>query len=101
MAGDAAPRAIGQIDLAVARNPDALVDRGGGYFEVADDAELVSAKPGDDGTGALVQGSLEQANVNLSDEMVSLMLVQRAYAADAQVVQAGDQMMSIVNGLRR
>lgn len=100
MPGEASPRAVGQIDLAVARNPDTLVDRGGGYFEAADDAELLSVKPGD-GAGTLVQGSIEQANVNLSDEMVSLMLVQRAYAADAQVVQAGDQMMSIVNGLRR
>lgn len=101
IAGDAAPREIGRIDLAVARNPDALVDHGGGYFEIGDDSDVVSARPGDDGTGLLVQGALEQGNVNLSNEMVTLMLVQRAYAANAQVVQAGDQIMSIVNGLRR
>jgi flagellar basal-body rod protein FlgG len=33
--------------------------------------------------------------------MVTLMMMQRAYAASAQVVQAGDQLMSIVNGLKR
>jgi flagellar basal-body rod protein FlgG len=33
--------------------------------------------------------------------MVSLMILQRAFAANAQVVQAGDQLMSIANSLRR
>ncbi|MGJ3628952.1 flagellar basal body rod C-terminal domain-containing protein [Sphingomonas sp. MMS24-JH45] len=37
----------------------------------------------------------------MTGQMVQLMLVQRAYAANAQVVQAADQMMSLANGLRR
>ena len=49
----------------------------------------------------LVQGSIETSNVQLSDEMVTLLLMQRAYGASAQVVQAGDQLMSIINGLKR
>ena len=36
-----------------------------------------------------------------SEEMVTLMLLQRTYAANAQLVQAGDQLMSIANNLRR
>jgi len=48
-----------------------------------------------------VQGALEQSNVQLADEMVSLMMMQRAYAANAQLVQAGDQLMAIANGLKR
>jgi len=100
-ASDPAARQIGQIDMVMPRDPDLLVAQGGGYYEVPDDGALNNLAPGQDGAGSLVQGGIEQGNVNLSDEMVALMLVQRAYSANAQVVQAGDQMMSIVNGLRR
>lgn len=101
MTGETAAREIGQIDLVQVRDPDALVDRGNGYYEAADESQTVAAKAGDDGAGTFVQGALEQGNVNLSDEMVTMMLVQRAYSASAQVIQAGDQLMSIANGLRR
>jgi flagellar basal-body rod protein FlgG len=101
MTGESAAREIGQIDLVQIHDPNDLVDRGNGCFEIADDAQTVAAKAGEDGAGTFVQGSIEQGNVNLSDEMVTMMLVQRAYSASAQVVQAGDQLMSIANGLRR
>ena len=85
----------------MAKNPASLVDQGGGYFVPSDDSGIVSVKPGEEGGGTFVQGSLEGSNVQLSDEMVNMLMVQRAYGASAQVVQAGDQLMSIVNGLRR
>ena len=50
---------------------------------------------------SLMQGSLEASNVELTTEMVTLLLMQRAYGANAQVLQAGDQLMQIANGLRR
>ena len=59
------------------------------------------AVAGEDGSGALVQGSIERSNVDMSSEMIELLMVQRAYAANAQIVQAADQLMSIANGLRR
>jgi flagellar basal-body rod protein FlgG len=99
--GDMAAREIGQIGLVQVHDPDSLVDRGNGYYEVTDEDRTTAAKAGDDGAGTFVQGALEQGNVNLSDEMVTMMLVQRAYSASAQVAQAGDQLMSIANGLRR
>ncbi|MEI9997594.1 MAG: flagellar hook-basal body protein [Rhizomicrobium sp.] len=92
---------FGQIDLVTTKAPDDLVDDGGGYYEAANPADLISLKPGEEGSGMLVQGSLEGSNVQLADEMTNLLLMQRAFAANAQVVQAGDQLMSIVNGLRR
>jgi len=49
----------------------------------------------------LVQGALEGSNVQLADEMITLLLMQRAYGANAQVVQAGDQLMAIANNLKR
>lgn len=92
---------IGELELVMAKDPANLVDIGNGYYQVSDAGETYAAKPGQDGGGALVQGSLETSNVKLTDEMTDLLLVQRAYAANAQVVQAGDQLMSIVNDLRR
>lgn len=99
--GASQARQIGQLDIALAKNPASLVDQGGGYFEPSDGSGVVSVKPGEEGGGTFVQGSLETSNVQLSDEMVNMLMVQRAYGASAQVVQAGDQLLSIVNGLRR
>jgi flagellar basal-body rod protein FlgG len=95
------PVEIGQIQLAKVDDP-ASVDRlDGGLYRVRDGVTLTDAQPGEDGVGTLVQGAIERSNVALTDEMVRLMLVQRAYAANAQIVQAADQMMGIANGLRR
>lgn len=99
--GASQTRQIGQLEIALAKNPASLVDQGGGYFEPSDGSGIVSVKPGEEGGGTFVQGSLETSNVQLSDEMVNMLMVQRAYGASAQVVQAGDQLLSIVNNLRR
>lgn len=92
---------IGQIDLALARNTGSLSTMGDGLYGVSSESDVTSVRPGEEGGGLLVQGSIETSNVQLSDEMVMLMLMQRAYAANAQVVQAGDQLMAIANGLKR
>ena len=92
---------IGQIELVQPKDLAALSSAGQGLYQVDADAELTSAAPGSTGAGALVSGSLEDSNVQLADEMIGLLVLQRAYAASAQVVQAGDQLMSIANNLRR
>jgi flagellar basal-body rod protein FlgG len=92
---------IGQIMLVKVDDPTALRRLDGGLYAVADEARLSDAQPGEDGSGRLVQGAIERSNVELTTEMVQLMLVQRAYAANAQIVQAADQLMGIANGLKR
>jgi len=99
--GDSTAQQIGQIDLVTAKSPDALADTGNGYFEADDESQLATVSPGEEGSGVLVQGSLESSNSQLADEMTNVLLAQRAFGANAQVVQAGDQIMSIVNQLRR
>jgi flagellar basal-body rod protein FlgG len=49
----------------------------------------------------MVQGYQEASNVSLVDEMVGLMVAQRAYEVSAKVVQASDDMLAITNNLRR
>jgi flagellar basal-body rod protein FlgG len=63
--------------------------------------EPQSAAPGELGVGTLRQGYLESSNVQMADELVTLMLAQRAFEMNARVVQAADQMMSITNSLYR
>jgi flagellar basal-body rod protein FlgG len=99
--GSANPVQLGQISLARVDDNSALEALDGGLYRVGDDARVIEAKAGEDGAGLLVQGSVEGSNVDMTDEMVQLMLVQRGYAANAQLVQAADQLMSIDNGLRR
>lgn len=98
---DATPVEIGQIELVSADDTSDFVALDGGLYRIDDDSRLKAAQPGEDGTGALVQGSVERSNVEMTSSMVELMLVQRAYAANAQIVQAADQLMAIANGLRR
>jgi flagellar basal-body rod protein FlgG len=91
---------IGRLE--VVRVRDGALGAGvGGLYEIESPSDLMVAAPGDDGAGMIVQGALEGSNVLLAEQMVALMMMQRAFAANAQVLQAGDQLMAIANGLRR
>lgn len=92
---------LGRLDLAAVANPESLEVLGGGLYRSETSARISALVPGEDGAGLFVQGSVEASNVSLSLEMVQMMLMQRAYAASAQALQAGDQLMGIANGLRR
>ncbi|KPL68254.1 hypothetical protein SZ64_09050 [Erythrobacter sp. SG61-1L] len=92
---------IGQISLVRPELETSFERLDDGLYRARDDARLVDARPGEDGAGRIVQGSVEQSTVELSAEMVEMLMVQRAFAADAQIVQAADQLASITNTLRR
>jgi flagellar basal-body rod protein FlgG len=92
---------IGQINLVMPRDQAALQRLDGGLYTVGDAGQVRDATAGEDGMGQLVQGALERSNVDLNMEMVQLLIVQRAYAANAQIVQAADQIQAIANNLRR
>lgn len=92
---------IGRLSLTRVEDQETLERMDGGFYLVTDANAVYNATAGDNGAGAFVHGSLERSNVELSEEMVRLMLVQRAYAANAQIIQAADQLMGIANTLRR
>jgi flagellar basal-body rod protein FlgG len=101
VAGDAEPVSLGALKLVLLDNPDSVKREDGGLYVLSDASVVRAAQPGEEGAGRFVQGSIERSNVDLNQEMVRLMIVQRAYAASAQVVQAADQMLGIANTLRR
>ena len=93
---------LGQIDLIKFANPAGLRAAGANLY-VADTTagEPQIAAPGEMGMGSLKQGYLEASNVQMADELVTMMVAQRAFELNSRVVQAADQMMSITNGLYR
>jgi flagellar basal-body rod protein FlgG len=52
-----------------------------------------------DGLGTIQQGMLEQSNVNVVDEFVSMILAQRSYESNSRVIKAADEMLQQLNQL--
>lgn len=96
------PVSIGQIELATFVNASGLDSLGGNLYGVTTrSGEPMRALPGENGSGVLSQGFIETSNVKLIDEMINLVVAQRAYEINSKVVQASDEMLSIANGLFR
>ena len=92
---------FGQISLVRVKDAAGIGRIDGGLYVVPPEMRLSEYAPGEDGMGLIVQGAVEASNVELTEEMVQLTLVQRSFAANAQVIQAADQLMGISNSLRR
>jgi flagellar basal-body rod protein FlgG len=102
VAGQSGPEKIGQLQLVRFANPAALLEQGNGLYGESDGSgEAISGDAGHDGIGTLRQGALEGSNVQMVDEMVNLMVAQRAYEANAKVAQASDELLNLVNNLRK
>jgi flagellar basal-body rod protein FlgG len=53
----------------------------------------VFAEPGSSGHGTVLQGALEQSNVDMVEEMVSLISTQRSYEINSRVISSADEML--------
>lgn len=101
-AGSTAPVEIGQIELARFMNPAGLNAMGRNLFlPTAASGEPTTGTPSQDGLGTISQGFLELSNVNVVEEMVNMIVSQRAYEINSKAVQASDEMLQTANNLRR
>jgi len=92
--GQAAAQAVGQIQLANFINPAGLEPRGSNLFaESASSGAPQAAAPGTNGLGTLAQGMVEGSNVNVVEELVSMIATQRAYELNSKAIQTSDQML--------
>ena len=98
---DETAQEIGQLSVVRIDDPSSVDRKSDGYYALNSDAQIRSVDPGTEGSGAIVQGSVERSTVDLNREMVGMMIIQRAYASNAQVLQAADRLMSIANSLRQ
>jgi flagellar basal-body rod protein FlgG len=93
---------VGQLDVVRFAGPSAMEAIGDGVYKATPAAgEPMAGRAGRDGMGAVRQGHLEASNVKMVDEMVGLMVAQRAYEASVKVAQASDEMLGLINNLRR
>ena len=96
------PDEIGQIELARFINPAGLQALGQNlYVETAASGEAVISNPGTDGAGTLVQRYLEMSNVQLVEEMVNMIVCQRAYEINGKAITTSDEMLQTAVGLKR
>jgi len=95
VAGQAAPQNVGQIQLANFVNPGGLESKGQNLFiETAASGTPNTNAPGTNGAGLLSQGYLETSNVNVVEELVSMIQTQRAYEINSRAIQVSDQMLA-------
>jgi flagellar basal-body rod protein FlgG len=93
---------VGRIEMVNFSDPSALLAFGHNTYGPSErSGDPASGMPGDEGFGVLAPGFIETSNVKLVDEMVNLMIAQRAYGMSVKVIQAADDLLSMSNNLRR
>jgi flagellar basal-body rod protein FlgG len=101
-AGSSVPTEVGQIELAKFINPGGLISLGRNLFlnsEASGDA--ITGNPATNGMGTISQGFIENSNVNVVEEMVNMIVSQRAYEVNSKAVQASDEMLQVANNLKK
>jgi flagellar basal-body rod protein FlgG len=102
IAGQQAPQQVGTIELATFQNAPGLQALGGNFFAVTTaSGEPTTGVPGTESMGTVAQGFLEESNVSIVEEMINMILGQRAYEANSRVVRTADEMLAQVNNLAR
>lgn len=93
---------VDHIKLAVFANPSGMASLGDNLWSVTDSSGTAFISPsGANEVGRIQQGYLEASNVQVVEEMVSLIVAQRAYEINSKAVQSADEMMAMANNLRR
>jgi len=92
---------IGQIELAKFLNEGGLKSIGGNlYLATSASGEAEINNPGENNVGTLAQGFVEASNVELVEEMVSMIIAQRAYEVSSKAIQTSDSMLQLANQLK-
>lgn len=91
-----------RLTLARFANPAGLQSLGGNLLaESGASGTAETGQPGEQGFGSVMQGYRESSNVNIVEEMVNLIIAQRAYEVNSKSIQASDEMLQNINQLKR
>ena len=97
-----ARQALYQIPVADVMNPNGLTPNTGNSYSLSADSGAMTLNVGNTGpVGAIASGALEQSNVDIADELVSLIETQRAYSSNATIVRTADEMVEETTRLKR
>ena len=100
--GQDTPTEIGQLELARFVNPAGLAAIGRNILiQTSASGDPITDIPGQNGLGRVNQGYLEMSNVAVVDEMVNMIIAQRAYEMNSKAIQTADDMSQVANNLKR
>lgn len=101
-AGQSSAVIVGQIELAKFVNPAGLHAIGNNlYTETSASGKPIAGSPGSEGFGELMQGALESSNVDVVEEMISMIVAQRAYEINSKTVKTVEEMLQMANNLKQ
>jgi flagellar basal-body rod protein FlgG len=96
------PQQIGKLEIANFQNPAGLQNLGRNLFAPTQSSgDAVTGTPGENGLGTLLSGYQEQSNVSVVEEMVNMIVSQRAYEANSKVIRTADEMFTQANNVVR
>lgn len=99
---DGSVSTIGNITLAKFVNPAGLNSIGKNlYVATTASGDAQTGTPGTDGFGGITQNYIEASNVQIVEEMVNMIMAQRAYEVNSKVIKTSDDMISMANGILR
>ncbi|HEO70947.1 MAG TPA: flagellar basal-body rod protein FlgG [Candidatus Hydrogenedentes bacterium] len=101
--GNSTPQALGTLQLVRFSNPPGLDARLGRNLLLESEASgtPTTSQAGQDGAGLIEQGFVENSNVQVVEEILQLIIAQRAYEANSKIIQASDEMLQLANNVRR
>ena len=103
IAGQTTTSQLGQLEMVRFPNPAGLDAALGRNLLMETDASgaALTGQPGIDGNGTIAQGFLENSNVQTVEEIIAMIIAQRAYEASSKVIQTADDMLQVANNIRR
>jgi flagellar hook protein FlgE len=94
-------RDMGRLVLSTFQNPNGLQNMGGNLWrETADSGQPITGVPGQGNFGVIQSATVEDSNVDLTSELVDMIVQQRAYQANAQTIKTQDQILQTLVNLR-
>jgi flagellar hook protein FlgE len=92
---------VGQVELSTFRNVQGLQPLGGNVWGATfESGDAVPGTPGSGNLGVLQAGVVEESNVDLTQELVAMMVAQRIYQANAQTIKTQDSVLQTLVNLR-
>ena len=100
--GDGSFRALYRIPLANVASPDQLTAQTGSIFlQSQDSGDVQIGFAGEGSMGNIIPSALEQSNVDLAEELTTMIQSQRGYTANSKVFQTGSDLMDVLVNLKR
>lgn len=95
-------RNLARVAVANFENPGGLLQRGSNLYQESNNSgDARIGAPGEQGMGAIIPGSLEMSNVDLSEEFTDMIVTQRGFQANSRIITTSDEMLQELVNLKR